>query len=190
LNRDIQDFIEGRYNILDNEPDGNLVLREQATIRNRIASEVGGVRIQSDAVASAATAVTGDNTFVDPRPKNINPPTERAREAAEARRGAINAAYEDNGAFDFGSNPLKQLGRDLARPMIPQPDAPDARKMVGGPQYEMKGPGQQTPVDINATPPKGISTLGRDTGMTPRGSWEMDPEALKNLEKLSRNLDG
>ncbi len=190
LNKDIQDFIEGRYNILDNEPDGNLVLREQATIRNRIASEVDGVRRQSDAVASAAIAVTGDNTLVDPRPNNINLPTERAREASEARRGAINAAYEDNGAFDFGSNPLKQLGRDLARPMIPQPDAPDARKLVGGPQYEIKGPSRQTPVDINTNPPKGISTLGRDTEMTTRGPWGIDPEALKNLEKLSKKLDG
>ena len=190
LNKDIQDFIADRYKILDNEQDGNRVLRDKAAIRNRVAADFGGVRGQADAAATAATEATGDNIYVDPRPNDIDRPTDHARDASEARRGAISAVYEDNGAFDFGSNSLKQLGRDLARPMVPQPDAPDARKIVGGPQDEIKGPGPQTPVNLNTNPPNGISTLGGGTGRASGGGWEVDPEALKRLEDLSKKLDG
>ena len=190
LNKDIQDFIAGRYKSLDNEQDGNWVLRDKAAIRNRVETDIGSVRKQADAAAATAISATGDNTYVDPRPNNIQGPTDHAREAAEARRGAINAVYEDNGAFDFGSNTLKQVGRDLARPMVPQPDTPDARKMVGGPQDEIKGPGPQTPVSLNTNPPDGISTLGIGKESASEGGWDINLEELKRLEELSKKLDG
>lgn len=190
LNRDIQDFISSRYQTLDNEQDGNRVLRDKATIQNRVEPEIRSVKKQAAAAATESASATRDNTYVDPRPNNINLPTDHARAAAEARRGAINAVYEDNGAFDFGSNTLKQLGRDLARPMVPQPDAPDARKVVGGPQEEIKGPGPQTPASLNKNPPKGISTLGSGTERSSGRGWNMDQEALKRLEEFSQKLDG
>ncbi len=190
LNKDIRDFIASRYKTLDNEHDGNRVLGDSAALLNRVETDIWSLKKQADAAAIAATSATGDNTFMDPRPNNFKGPTDHAREAAEARRGAINAAFEDNGAFDFGSNSLKQLGRDLARPMVPQPDVPDARKMVGGPQDEIKGPGPQTPVKLNTNPPKALSTLGHGTEGAPEVPWEIDPEELKRLEKLSKKLDG
>jgi conjugal transfer mating pair stabilization protein TraG len=190
LNRDIQDFIASRYQTLDNEQDGNRVLRDKAAIQNRVESEIGSVKTQAVAAATESASATRDNTYVDPRPNNINLPTDHAPAAAEARRGAINAVYEDNGAFDFGSNTLKQLGRDLARPMAPQPDAPDARKIVGGPQDEIKGPGPQAPENLNTNPPQGISTLGLSSESASGGGWQVDPEALKRLEKLSKKLNG
>jgi conjugal transfer mating pair stabilization protein TraG len=189
LNKDIQDFIASRYKTLDNERDGNRVLRDQVAARTRAEAESGGVRRQAGAAATAATAATEDNAYADPRPDNLKRPTDHAREAAQARRGATNAIYEDNGAFDFGSNSLKQLGRDLARPMVPQPDAPDARKMVGAPQEDIKGPGPQTPASLNTNPPNGISTLG-GTERTFGEDWDMDLEAQKRLEELSKKLDG
>jgi len=190
LNRDIQDFIARRYQTLDNEQDGNRVLRDKAAIQNRVDSEVGIVKKQAAAAATESASATRDNTYVDPRPNNINLPTDHARAAAEARRGAINAIYEDNGAFDFGSNTLKQFGRDLARPMVPPPDAPDARKMVGDPQEEIKGPGPQTPENLNTNEPNGISTLGFGVDRSSRGGWEMDLASLKKLEELSKKLNG
>lgn len=190
LNRDIQNFIASRYQTLDNEQDGNRVLRDKATIQNWVESEIGSVKKQAAAAATESASATRDNTYVDPRPNNINLPTDHARAAAEARRGAINAVYKDNGAFDFGSNTLKQLGRDLARPMVPQPDAPDAREMVGGPQEEIKGPGPQTPANLSASPTNGISTLGGNVKRSPGNGWVMDQEALKRLEEFSQKLDG
>lgn len=190
LNKDIQDFIASRYKTLDNKQDGNWVLREKTAIGNRVKAEIGSIRKQTDEAAAAATSATGDNTFMDPRPNIFKGPTDHAREAVEARRGAITSIYEDNGAFDFGSNSLKQLGRDLARPMVPQPDIPDATKMVGGPQDDIKGPAPQTPAYLNTTSQNGISTLGNGTESASGRGWEIVPDELKRLEDLSKKLDG
>jgi conjugal transfer mating pair stabilization protein TraG len=189
LNKDIQSFIADRYRTLDNENDGNWVLRDKAAIQSRVSGAVGNLRGQTVSAANEAKAATSDNRYDDPRPKNINGPTNHAEKAADNRRGAINAVYEDNGAFDFGSNTLKQFGRDLARPMIPQPESPDARSLVGGPNSNITGPVSHTPTSLNTNPPNGTSTLGngpRNSG----GSWNIDPESLKRLEELSQKLEG
>lgn len=189
LNKDIQSFIADRYRTLDNENDGNWALRDKAAIQSRVTDAVGNLRGQAGSAASEAKAATSDNRYDDPRPNNITGPTNHAEKAADNRRGAINAAYEDNGAFDFGSNTLKQFGRDLARPMIPQPESLDARSLVGGPSSKIPGPASHTPPSLNTNPPNGTSTLGngpRSSG----GSWNIDPESLKRLEELSQKLEG
>jgi conjugal transfer mating pair stabilization protein TraG len=190
LNKDIQGFIAARYKTLDNEQDGNRVLRDKAAIQNLVSDDVSGIKRQARTAAAAATSATKDNTYDDPRPDEIKGPTDHARKAAETRRGVINAAYEDKGAFDFGSNALKQLGRDLARPMVPQPDAPDARKLTGGPNDEIRNPAPQTPAELNANLPNGISTLGKGAEGASGAGWEIDSESLKRLEELSNKLDG
>ncbi|MBE0584651.1 MAG: hypothetical protein IH612_12950 [Desulfofustis sp.] len=189
LNEDIQSFIANRYRTFDNEQDGNGVLRDRAAIHNRVKRGVEILRAQAGPAASEAKAATIDNRFDDPRPQDIVGPTNHAEKAADNRRGAINAAYEDNGAFDFGSNPMKQLGRDLARPMIPQPESPDARSLVGHPGAEIKGAALSTPTSLNTNPPRGMSTLGNDEGKSGE-NWDIDPESLKRLEELSQKLDG
>lgn len=188
LNKDIQGFIADRYRTLDNEQNGNWVLRDKAAIQNTVTGRVGNLREQAGSVANDAKAATTDNRFGDPRPLDIAGPTSHAEKAADSRRGAINAAYNDNGTFDFGSNTLKQLGRDLARPMIPQPGSPDARSFVGGPGATFKEP-SPTPTTLNTNPPSGISTLG-DVGPKSDRNWDIDPASLKRLEELSKKLEG
>jgi conjugal transfer mating pair stabilization protein TraG len=188
LNKDIQGFIADRYRTLDNEQNGNWVLRDKAAFQNKVTSRVGNLREQADSAASEAKAATTDNRFEDPRPLDIAGPTNHVEKAADSRRGAINAAYDDNGAFDFGPNTLKQLGRDLARPMIPQPKSPDARSLAGGPGAIFKE-ASPTPISLNTNPPSGISTLG-NVGPTPGKNWDIDPASLKRLEKLSQKLEG
>lgn len=188
LNKDIQGFIADRYRTLDNEQNGNWVLRDKAAIQNTVTGRVGNLREQAGSAANDAKAATTDNRFDDPRPLDIAGPTNHAEKAADSRRGAISAAYNDNGTFDFGSNTLKQLGRDLARPMIPQPESPDARSFVGGPGATFKEP-SPTPTTLNTNPPSGISTLG-NVGTTSDKSWDIDPASLKRLEELSQKLEG
>ena len=189
LNKDIQGFIADRYRTLDNEQNGNWVLRDKAAIQNKVTGSVGNLREQAGSAASEAKAATTGNHFEDPRPLDIAGPSNHAEKAADTRRGAINAAYDDNGAFDFGSNTLKQLGRDLARPMIPQPDSPDARSLVGGPGALFKDPSSPTPMSLNANPPNGTSTLG-DVEPASDKNWDIDPASLKRLEELSQKLEG
>jgi len=40
------------------------------------------------------------------------------------------------------------------------------------------------------TPPRGISTLGRGAERLSGGVWDMDPDAIKRLEELSKKLNG
>jgi conjugal transfer mating pair stabilization protein TraG len=188
LNKDIQGFIADRYRNLDNEQNGNWVLRDKAAIQNTVTGRVGNLREQAGSAANDAKAATADNRFDDPRPLDIAGPTNHAEKAADSRRGAINAAYNDNGAFDFGSNTFKQLGRDLARPMIPQPESPDARSLVGGPSATFKEP-SPTPTALNTNPPGGISTLG-NVGAKSDKNWDIDSASLKRLEELSQKLEG
>jgi len=189
LNKDIQSFIADRYRILDNEQDGNPVLREKAAIQNSVTGAVGNLREQAGSAANEAKVATNDNLYNDPRPQDMARPTNHAERAADSRSEAINAIYEDNGAFDFGSNSLKQLGRDLARPMIPQPDSPDARTISGGPGVEIKEPAPPTPTSLNTKPPGGISTMGNVERIS-GGNWNINPESLKRLEELTQKLDG
>jgi len=189
LNRDIQSFISDRYRTLDNEKDGNWVLRDKSAIQNIATTSLGKLRGQAGAAKDEAKTATSDNVYNDPRPKDLDQPTTHAAQAAESRRAAINSVYEDNGTFDFGSNTLKQLGRDLARPMVPQPDNPDARNLVGGPDYEIRGLVPPTPISLNTNPPGGLSTLGNDKQIS-SGNWDIDPESQKRLEELSQKLDG
>jgi hypothetical protein len=62
--------------------------------------------------------------------------------------------------------------------------------MVGGPQEEIKGTYPETPANLNANPSNGISTLGLGAVRSSGGGWEMDQEALKRLEELSKKLNG
>jgi conjugal transfer mating pair stabilization protein TraG len=189
LNKDIQGFIASRYNTLDNEQDGNRVLQDKAIIQNRVTGSVGEIRRQAGTAAASAVIATQDNSYDDSR-QSIAGPTDHAQNAANSRRGAISAAYDDNGAFDFGSNSLKQIGRDLARPMVPQPATPDARTIVGGPSDDIKGPTPHTPSELNDNLPSGISTLGNGAGGSNKTTWEIDSESLKRLDELSKQLDG
>lgn len=189
LNRDIQSFISDRYRTLDNEKDGSWVLRDKSAIQSIATTSLGKLRGQAGAAKDEAKAATFDNVYNDPRPKDLVQPSTHAAQAAEGRRAAINSVYEDNGSFDFGSNTLKQLGRDLARPMVPQPDIPDARNLVGGPDSEIRGPVPLTPASLNTNPPSGLSTLGNGKQIS-SGNWNIDPESQKRLEELSQRLDG
>ena len=189
LNRDMQSFFDGQYKTLDNEQDGNRILRDKTAIQNSVTSDIGSLRRQAGSAGSEAKAATSDNRYDDPRPQFMTIPTDHAQRASSTRRGAINAAYEDNGAFDFGANSLKQLGRDLARPMVPQPERPDARTLVGGPSAEIKGPGPQSPAYLNTEPVSGFSTLGNDEQAS-SGNWNVDPESEKRLGELMKKLDG
>jgi conjugal transfer mating pair stabilization protein TraG len=116
----------------------------------------------------------------------------------DARRAADNLIWEDNGAFDFSSNPVKALARDVGRPFIPQPEEPDARLAVGSPGRDIDvSEWPQTPEEMNrtATKPEGNSTLSFNpkqniVDQEGEGMKKPDPDAFKRLEKMLKKVDG
>lgn len=179
LSRDIEDFISSRFRTLGKGTVDEVTLKEA-----RASDGVGRIRPAAETAASSATAATRDNSYKDPNEK-LEVPTDSATMRVENRKGAIDQIAADNGAVDFGSNPLKQLGRDISRPMVPQPDPPSARDLSGKPSSDVLATTPQTPEGLNNDPPEGISTVGgQPIQVEP---FEMDAETRKKLENF---LDG
>jgi len=180
---DINAWVRRRYDdYLDTPKTGNHVMRDIASIRNRVGAGIEGHRQEGSSVVDRANAAVGDNSFSDPRQGLDGPDLEKAKQRREVRRGVIDQIYQDNGGFDFGSNPLKQLGRDVASPFVPQPQEPDARNMPG---MDPQGPGEQTPERWQ--PLRGGSVF--DANRPPRSTFRMTEKEQKRLEEMLKKLD-
>lgn len=193
LDQDVQGFLGNRYDGIDT----NTVLRDIGRERRTVESGITPLRRDAGATANETEAKIADNTFVDPR-QNLATPTNQAEIKGDARRAANNLIWEDNGAFDFSSNPLKALARDAGRPFIPQPEEPDARLAVGSPGRDIDvSQWPKTPEALNRpeTKPEGISTLSFNPKQNfvhreGEGTKQPDPEAYKKLEEMLKKLEG
>jgi len=186
LNQEIQEFIADRYRTLG-ETNGKRVQREMEEAEFRTTSGIRGLRIPVETAAKQATSEVGDNRFDDPR-KDLEGPTNDTKKRMENRRAVMEHIVDEDGAFDFGPDPLEQLGRRLSKPMKPGLDAPSARNLPGGPGFEIREPATRSPEWLNTHPSEGISTIGGKE--VRRKSFEVDPEVQKRLDEMFRKLDG
>jgi conjugal transfer mating pair stabilization protein TraG len=140
LMNDMKDFTMKRY---DGVQDGVV----QGAISQEKAITIGQIEgVKGDAVPAGSRARTAvdDNAFKDPRQGVSGPDEARVDHNVAERKNVINAIQADDGGFDYGTNPVKQLHRDVASIAVPQPDAPDARTLPGKPGNQIDAPG--TPV--------------------------------------------
>ncbi|APG23980.1 conjugal transfer protein TraG N-terminal domain-containing protein [Syntrophotalea acetylenica] len=106
LNKDIQGWLAERYKLLDTEKDGNWVLRDQAAIHNRVGQQLGQRRDLGEGAAERAREAVAEISFADPRPGNLNAPTDSVAKKREARRKALESLTDPKGS-ETNSNPDK-----------------------------------------------------------------------------------
>jgi conjugal transfer mating pair stabilization protein TraG len=205
LNKEIEGWLGERYKLLDTGKDGNWVLRDKAAILNRVTGMLEPRRDAGEGAAERAKAAVADNTFDDPRPGDLRAPTDTVEERREARRMGVEHMYDDDGTYDMTSNAFKRLGREIGRPMIPTPRAPDVREWSRKPGESLKpvdsaervnslSPVESEKMTNSITP---LSTYGgpydvRGISYSPPKPPETpktDKEAFARLEEKLRKLD-
>ena len=186
LKNDRQRWLKGLYaSHLDNAETGNHVLRDIAGYRSHASGGVNSHRARGMEVSSRVEAAVEDNSFNDPRPDDIKAPDiEGGLDRRHDRRGVVNEIYEDNGAFDFGSNAFRQMGRDVASPFTPQPEEPDARNLTG-----MTRGGNASPkTSYSAQGKQGRSTVdGQPAG---QNNFHIPKAAMDKMDEMLKKLDG
>ena len=101
LNKDGEGWLAERYRLLDTEKDGNWVLRNRASIQNRVTGDLGGRKEIGEDAGERAKGAVGNHTYTDPRPGDIPTPTDKVRSAREARRQEVEQSYDENPAPDL-----------------------------------------------------------------------------------------
>lgn len=135
---DMKDFTMNRYQGVKDGAIQRSISQEKETTTGQIQE------VKSDAVPAGtrAKAAVADNTsFKDPRQGIRGPDKARVGHNVAERNNVVSAIKADDGAFDFGTNPVKQLGRDVASVASPQPEIPDARTLPGKPGMQIDVPG-------------------------------------------------
>jgi conjugal transfer mating pair stabilization protein TraG len=186
LNNDMRAWSTRRYDdYLDTPKTGNHVMRDVAGYRNRAGAGVESHRAVGEDVSGRVRGAVADNSFEDPRPGTIKGPNvEAGVNHQQTRRGVVNEIYEDNGAFDFGGNAIKQAGRDAASPFVPQPEEPDARNLPG-----MNPSGETGPQTTDSLQEKrGNSAIdGRPVHPT---EFHIPEESLQRMDEMLKELGG
>jgi conjugal transfer mating pair stabilization protein TraG len=186
LKNDMRAWSIRRYDdYLDTPQTGNHVVRDVAGYRNSAGAGVDSHRVAGEGVSVRVKGAVADNSFEDPRPGNTSVPNVAGGvNRQETRRGVVNEIYEDNGVFDFGSNPLKQVGRDVSSPFVPQPEEPDARTLPG--MSSGGGTGPQTPDSIQGE--RGNSVIdGRPAQPI---DFHIPEESLRRMDEMLKKLGG
>ena len=186
LKNDMRAWSSRRYDdYLDTAKTGNHVRRNIAGYRNRADAGVEAHRAAGESVSGQVEGAVADNSFEDPRPGNIEAPdVDGGINRQQTRRGVVNEIYADNGTFDFGSNPFKQVGRDVASPFTPQPEEPDARNLPG--MNPSGGNGPKTPDSFREK--REISTV--DGRSSRQNDFHIPKVAMEKLEEMLKNLEG
>lgn len=202
LNQDMEGWLSERYKLLDTEKDGNWVLRDKAAIHNRVTGVLDQRRELGEGASERAREAVEDNSYADPRPGNLIEPSESVEERREARRMGVEHLYDDDGTYDFSSNSFKRVGREIARPMIPQPRVPDVREWVQKPAESnslkpVTNAGSNSLVPV--TPSKKTDSVAphaiEDSAFAPHDvrnpepKPKMDKEAFARLEEKLRRLN-
>ena len=185
LKNDMREWSTQRYHdSFDNPLTGGHVMGDIAKYQYNAGDGVGSHRIVADGLSGRVETAVADNSFDDPRPGSIKAPDiKEGINRQQTRRGVNNEIYEDNGAFDFGGNAFKQVGRDVASPFNPQPEEPDARNLPG------MNPSKVVPQTLDSFQgEKGNSVFdGRPSQVE---TFHIPEEAVKKLEEVLRELEG
>ena len=180
---DMKDFTMKRYDGVQDGVVQGAISQEKAITTGQIE----GVKGDVVPAGSRARAAVDDNAFKDPRQGVSGPDEARVDHNVAERKNVINAILADDGGFDYGTNPVKQLHRDVASIAVPQPDAPDARTLPGKPGNQIDAPG--TPVSHEQLRQSGrgeIPTTGVGES-SPNMGWK--DERAEQLLSSHKNLD-
>lgn len=180
---DMKDFTMSRYHgVRDGVVQGD-ISQEKATATGQIE----GVKDDAMTAGSRSRTAVADNTFKDPR-QGVNGPDEaRVDHNVAERKNVINAIQADDGGFDFGTNPVKQLHRDVASIAVPQPDAPDARTLPGKPGNQIDVPG--TPVSHEQLRQSGRGEIPTTGGGESSSNMGWKDERIDQLLSSHKSLD-
>ncbi|RKX24754.1 MAG: hypothetical protein DRP47_10875, partial [Candidatus Zixiibacteriota bacterium] len=186
LKNDMRAWSIRRYDdYLDTSKTGNHVRKDIAGYRYKGGAGVEAHRATGEGVSARVRGAVTDNSFEDPRPGNLKgPDVDGGINRQQTRRGVVNQIYEDNGAFDFGSNAFKQAGRDVASPFVPQSEEPDARNLPG--MNPSRGTGPQTPDSMQEK--RGRSAIDGRPVMP--ADFHIPEESAARLEEMLKKLGG
>lgn len=186
LKNDMRSWSTRRYDdYLDTPKTGDTVMRDVAGYRNRASAGVETHRATGESVSARVEGAVADNSFKDPRPGDIKAPDVGGGiNRQQTRRGVTNEIYEDNGAFDFGSNTFKQAGRGAGSPFVPQPEEPDARNLAG--MSPSRDPGPQSPDLMQGK--RGNSAI--DGRPAQSSDFRIPKESLQRMEEMLEKLGG